>query len=327
MTGSSGTTPIGGSPSGATTSSSQASTASYTSDKRGYTAAKYGLALDGVQVGFVKSVAGGPAPAVVIEETVGPGSEVKKHIGPPRYEDIAVNIGWDSKLLLDWAATSWKTGYQRKNGSVLEADYSSQIRNEREFFNALVSGVTMPTLDLSSKDAASIVVNFAPEYTRSKAASGLLKVPDLKAQKRWLASTFRFEMSGLDGTKVNKIESFTVSQKVVNDEIGDARDAAKAPGKLNFPNLKVTLSESSSQGWWDWYNDFLIQGNNTEDKERNGSIVYLDPSLKVELGRINLYNCGIFGLAPKKMEAGADGIRRVEADLYCEKMELVTKSS
>ncbi|HEY4648816.1 MAG TPA: hypothetical protein VIG95_06880, partial [Gemmatimonadales bacterium] len=67
-------------------------------------------------------------------------------------------------------------------------------------------------------------------------------------------------------------------------------------------------------------------GNNSNDKERNGSIVYLDPSLKVELGRLNLFNCGIVRLAPVKAQAGRESIQRVQAELYCERMEFEVKS-
>jgi tail tube protein gp19 len=317
-----GTTQVGAAP-GATSSSSQAATAVYSSDKRSYTAGKFGLLLDGVQVGPVRSVEGGTASADVIEEPPGPEKVVMKHIGQPKYEPISISTTWDSKPLMDWIAASWKQNYQRKNGSVQDADYNNTVRREREFFNALLTEVTMPLLDGSSKDAAQIIVKIAPEYTRLKAGSGSIKSGfDLK-QKKWTPANFKFEMTGLDGTKVNRIESFTVAQKTVADQIGEARDYLKEPGKLSFPNLTITLNESSSQTWWDWYTDFLIQGNNTEDKERNGSIVYLDP-LQKEIGRVNLYNCGIFGLAPTPSQQGSEAIARVQASLYCERMELVT---
>jgi hypothetical protein len=39
-------------------------------------------------------------------------------------------------------------------------------------------------------------------------------------------------------------------------------------------------------------------------------------------GDANFFNLGIFKLAPEKQEANSDQIRRVVAELYCERMEL-----
>jgi hypothetical protein len=66
----------------------------------------------------------------------------------------------------------------------------------------------------------------------------------------------------------------------------------------------------------------VVKGNNGADKERNGAIVYLDPTRTAELGRVNLSNCGIFRLSAEKVEAGSEQLRRLVADLYCERMEM-----
>ncbi len=74
----------------------------------------------------------------------------------------------------------------------------------------------------------------------------------------------------------------------------------------------------------DWSDDFIAKGNNGDDREKNGAIVFLDASLKNELGRINLFNCGIAGLSPEPQVANSEAIRRVTAEVYCEQMELVS---
>jgi hypothetical protein len=174
-----------------------------------------------------------------------------------------------------------------------------------------------------------VSVKLSPEYTRSVAGSGKQVSAASKGgiQKKWLPSNFRFEMTGLDGSRVNSIESFTVTQKVVVNPVGEQRDYQKEPAKLEFPNLRLTLSEANAQTWYDWLNDFLVLGRNGQDKERDGAIVYLSQDLKTELGRINLFSCGIFGLEPVKTEAGSESIRRVAADLYCERMQLQVPKS
>ena len=58
------------------------------------------------------------------------------------------------------------------------------------------------------------------------------------------------------------------------------------------------------------------------DKEKNGSLVYLTPDLKTELFRLELSHLGIFRLHEDSGEAGSEQIHRVEAQMYCEQMEL-----
>jgi hypothetical protein len=318
VTGQSGVTPIP-STSQATASSSQAATAG-----RSYAASSFGLTLDGVQLGAVRSVEGGSATAVVVSEKVGS----KKHLGGVKYENISVATGLDSKPLNDWIAATMKGSSQRKNGSILEADFDRKVRSERDFFNALIAGVTFPTLDASSKDLAFLTVQIAPEYTRVKDGSGATMGGAIDAkQKRWSPSSFRFEMDGLDGGKVSRIESFTVGQEAEESPVGEGRDYEKAPAQLNFPNLKIRLAAAGAQTWEAWHDDFVMKGNAGDDREKNGAIVYLDQATREELGRVNLFNCGIFRLAPLKAEAGQETIRSTVAELYCERMDFVPKGS
>ena len=72
-----------------------------------------------------------------------------------------------------------------------------------------------------------------------------------------------------------------------------------------------------------WHEDFVIKGKNDKAAEKKGALILLDPSLKTELARINLFNLGIYRLASQASAAGAESIARLTAELYCERMELV----
>jgi phage tail-like protein len=305
-----------------TSSSSQAATGAY----RGFAAARYALELDGIQAGSLNSVEGGTPTADVVSERPGPDNSVAKHIAGVKYEELSFSTGLDSKPLTDWISATLKSQHVRKNGSVIAADYDGTAVSQIDFFNGILSSVGFPALDGASKDAASLTVSVAPEYTRPKAASGKTSVSSSKIQKKWMPANFRFEMAGLDGSRVNHIDAITIGQKVVENAVGEQRDYEKAPAALEVPNVKLTLAQAYAGTWASWLDDFVVKGNNSNDKERNGSIVYLDPSLKVELGRLNLFNCGIVRLAPVKAQAGRESIQRVQAELYCERMEFEVKS-
>src|SRR5262245_20789183 len=207
-------------------------------DVRSYVAGTFQLKLDGVEAGFIKSVDGGAITAEVINEGAGPTPYVKKHVGPPRYEDFQMEIGlWMARAVYDWIQASWKMNYQRKNGSIVSYDFNLEARSEREFFNALITEVSFPKLDRGSKDQCYLTVKFSPELTRMKKASGKATLPPVRAaQEMWLASNFRLEIAGLDCTKVSAVDSFTVKQTAVSDDIGDGRDYRKEPRRIEFPN-------------------------------------------------------------------------------------------
>ena len=85
----------------------------------------------------------------------------------------------------------------------------------------------------------------------------------------------------------------------------------------------MTLSAVGAQTWIDWFDDFVIQGSSGDAQERNGTLRFLAANRKDELGQVRLFNVGIFKLAA---EAAAPGtVKRLVADLYCERMELELK--
>lgn len=298
---------------------------------RSYVSGNYSLTLDGVNTGFVKSVEGGSIYAEVIQEPAGADYVVRKHIGQPKYEDFTAQIGFSmAKPVYDWISQSWKGNYLRKNGSVVAMDYNMKASSERQFYNALLTEVTIPACDGSSKEPAYLTLKFAPEYTRmvkADATKSAAPSPGPKGeQKAWIPSNFRLEIDGLDTTRVNKIDAFTVKQKVVQDRVGDARDQVKEPGKLEFPNLTLTVSTASIDAWNGWFDDFVVKGNNGQANEKNGTLYFLATDRQTVLASVKLYNIGIIRLEEDATASNADQISQFRAELYVERMEFAYPS-
>ncbi|MFB3922925.1 MAG: phage tail protein [Terriglobia bacterium] len=289
---------------------------------RAYAAGNFLLTLDGVKCGFVRSVEGGGVQAEVINETTGASYFVKKHIGQPKYEDVTFDLDFRlGKNIYDWISASWMADYSRKNGSIVAADYQMNATSEREFKNALVTETTIPAMDATSKEPAYMTIKIAPEYTRLGKSSGKLSMAMSKGdQKLWLPTNFKLDIDGLDCSRVTKVDAFTIKQKTVGNQVGEARDYLKEPGKLEFPNLRISISEISAPSWIDWHEDFVIKGNNGEPQEKNGSLIFYTPNLKQELGRIKFYHLGIFRLGGPSSESAAQ-VQQLTAELYCERME------
>ncbi len=246
-----------------------------------------------------------------------------KHIGLPTPEAFSVSVGMSmSKSFWTWLEDSWNGKITRRNGSVQTCDRDLNIVHEQTFQDALVTETAFPALDGASKDPGYINVKFMPELTRHKAkAGGKPRGIFSKSQKLWSPANFRLQIEGLDCSRVNKIESFTVKQNTKRVECGPAREYELEPTSLEFPNLSITTSMATAQTWSDWHEDFVLKGNNSSDKEKTGSIIFLSPKGE-ELLMVELMGIGIFNLLTDKGDASADSIKRVKCELYIEEMNL-----
>lgn len=290
---------------------------------RAYSAGFFALQLDGSkESGFLRSVEGGNAVGEVVHEVGSATYYQKKHIGNVKYEEFTAEFGLAlPKDVYDWISATLTGKHERKSGSIIAADFNYEARARREFSDALITEIGFPAMDASSKDPAYMTLKFAPERTEDKPASGKLSSGSKQQQKLWLPSNFRLEIKGLPTGKVSKIDALTIKQTAVTDDIGETRDYQKEPGKLEYPNLVFTIPEVDAQPWRDYFETFVIKGNNGEEFERTGRLTYLAPNLSDELGRLEFFNLGIFKLSTDKAESSSDTIRRVKVELYCERIE------
>jgi len=268
-----------------------------------------------------KTIEGGNVYADVISVMSGGEHFAHKHLGPPKYEDLVLQVGLAiSDEFFDWIATSWGPQPVKKSGAVLGLDFNFNIKTERAFAGALIAEVTIPALDAASKDSGFLTLRLRPEFIELSQGAGKLSLVATK-QKVWRTSNFRLEIDGLDCTKVSSIDSFTVKREITIVSSGTG-DIIVTAGKAEFPNLAITLAQLSAQSWLDWHHSFVVDGNNGDGFEKEGSLRFLAIDGMTELSRIDLHNLGIIKVASAN-SGGGSAINRVTADLYCERMELI----
>jgi hypothetical protein len=288
---------------------------------RAFAGGRFLLDLDGLACGFLSSFEGGALAADVIAQP-GRGFFDKKHLGPPQPEELVLRAGLGLHgSFYDWLAQTWAGKATRRSGAIVSTDANLKARSEREFDDALVSAVAFPALDAGAKTAGELTVRLAPQAVRTKKGSGQAMPGPAAKQKKWLPSNFRLELGGLDCKKVSKIDGFEVRQEATAEAPGERRSATRRATKVEFPNLRVRLAESTAQTWVDWFEDFVVAGNNGDRAEKSGRIVLLAPDLKSPLGEVRLFGVGIFRLDREPAQA-ATAAALLRADLYCERMEL-----
>src|SRR4051812_17385057 len=83
----------------------------------------FALTLEGVQVGFLKSLDGGGMTAQVTQDPPGPGNIGKKHVSNITQDDLTAEFNFSmGKPLFDWINTSWHPQFVPKNGSIVFYD-------------------------------------------------------------------------------------------------------------------------------------------------------------------------------------------------------------
>ena len=292
------------------------------SDGRSYVTGYFAMDLDGVKCGLIQKFSGGAIEGEVTTLPLAHDYYVKKHIGNVKYNDFDVQMGLSmGQPVKDWIDASLSMNYMRKSGELKAADFKRETRHIREFKDALLTGITFPAGDGAAKDAAFMTLKFSPWIVRNKKGDGSkVDNPADMAQKLWHPTDFRFVVDGLDKacSKISKFDAIEVKQSVVSDQVGQERDYMKEPGKIDFPNLKVTLSEEYSHDFFAWHEDFIINGNNEEEKHKSGSIVYLNRNRTKELLTLTLSGLGIFKIDAAPRENNKDAIASVTVEMYCE---------
>ena len=112
-----------------------------------------------------------------------------------------------------------------------------------------------------------------------------------------VASNFTLDIPGLE---CSACERWTRSPSSSRSRRPSACDtaAARDAGRLELSNTKVSLSSSDAQTWIAWLEDFLVKGNNGDDKGKTASLTLLPPVVQGELARITFSNVGICRLDP-----------------------------
>jgi hypothetical protein len=294
--------------------------------RKSYSAGHFLFQIDegGDGPAYIKSVSGGMVKGAVLEDQAGPVSTQFKHIGAVEIDPIQIEIGMAlSRPLLDWIRGSWQRQFSRRSGSIVHADYDFKCKLEQWFSDALITETKFPTLDGSAREPAYLGVTLHPERVENKPGdNSVMRGNHGMYQKLWQPSNFRLDIQGIDCSHVNKIDQFSVTQKVKPLYSGSARFPELEPTGIDFSNLIVYVAVEHAADFMAWYDAFIMRGDKDTRQERDGFLEFLAPDTSTVLFTINLNRLGIHRLSIEKSDANAEQIKRCKIELYLESMEL-----
>jgi hypothetical protein len=277
----------------------------------------YLLELRGKLAGRLFDFSGGQAVGM---EHVGPRVVLQKHIAGLEFEDITVACGTGmSSDFYQWIGSAFNRDYNRRDGAVIFVQHGQPVKRY-EFSQALVTSVSMPALDRSSKNEAHMRVSFQPERSRSHEPGKTgVGVYTGVLQKAWHISDFRIQIDGLENEcrHVTRIESLVVRQGTVAVSTGVTRDLSREPTKIEFPNLVVYLPGMYAGGIFKWLEDAVVRRGG-QDMEKNGSIDFLAPGSSISYFGLKLKQIGVKQVASP--HGGPKSMAPVKVEMYCESM-------
>lgn len=285
---------------------------------------KYLLELESKAAGRFFEMSGGGVQASVVE-TLGPGTQRQKHLGSMKYDDILITCGTGmSRAFYNWIGDSFGGAAARRNGAVVLLDNSQAPTARLEFMHSLVKSVFLPQLNHSRNAAAYMKVSISPESTRSAEASRSEK-PGVYAAalpKAWNISDFRIKIQGLDSdcAHVTQVGALSLGQKIAEDDWGEKRDSRKEPGRTEYSDLILALPGNRAAGFIKWFDDFVVNGNNTSNNEKQGVLEYFAPNSTKAYFQVEFSGLGIYNLSGASAMA-AKSAAPVTVTMYCEAMK------
>jgi phage tail-like protein len=295
---------------------------------RAYAAAHFALELDDRdEVGLFKSIEGGSIKTDVMTYQTGDKYDRWRQLGKPKFEDLKLQIGMAmSGPFYTWIEHFFTGIPDRRTGAVVAADFTYQEKARREFRDALIKEIVFPKLDATDKGPAYMSVSIAVEdmvYMKAKNQKLNLANRSANQQKVWSANNFRFKLDTFPDARVNKIDSFTIKQNILEyhssgNEIAQLRAPIKCPSQVEFPNLVFYIPEPDSASFVEHFNRRAIKGE--RPNHLTGSITTFDAS-KVDTFILSFAGADILSITPDKADAGSEDIKNLKVEIYTEKME------
>lgn len=260
------------------------------------------VSIDGQPAGVVAQFSGLAMEADILANEASP-APLRVSLGPD------MGAVWSS-----WLGATTAQGFVRRTLDVVAADNPTRRVTLRE---AIITSVTVPKLDGSSKDAAYFDVEVSAE--RLSSGKKVAIDPAVAAPARaWSTANFRVEMGGLPCGRVASVDSFTWRQDVPRDPEGKFINPATPGGAMKRTTLRLSIDAADQAAWTAWQQQFLA-ASDKDAAEKSGTLRLSTADNAVQLA-IQLIGVGFVKFSKPAAEANSEKVARFNVELYVEKM-------
>ncbi|BFU96672.1 MAG: hypothetical protein NTNFB02_33940 [Nitrospira sp.] len=292
--------------------------------KGSYASGTVGLELEGQFAGLLSGVEGGNPFADIISEGVGPDMIQRKRPGPPRFEDIVLDVDFSqiTKPLSGWIGDTLSKIPTPRNGAILYADFNYKEVKRLEFMGAVITEIGTPLCDpVGAKAPAALSLRIAPQSTRFSGGSGknVLSMAGAKSAKI-VSSNFAFTIQGFEDAckRIINVDAIVAKRPVAASRAGQEK-FLQQPGVLDCSPVVIRLPEAYAGPFYKWFDDTVVKG--MQVGEMSGHLTWTDQAgakagnVSVQLGGLGIVR---YALEPANAKAGT--VVRVE--MYCETMNM-----
>jgi hypothetical protein len=243
---------------------------------------KFAVLIDGEAVP-AQSPSGGYVKADVRTTFSGASGPPQRQISSFGYTNLRVQLGLEvGTAILNWVNAALRGNPVTKNGTLIELDDQNRAKSYLDFTDAAIADFGVPGFDGASNNA----ITYSLEASIRKSTfrpgdSSPVQLPN--RPKPFLASNFRLKIDGLPTTRVRLIAPFSFRHT----------DRGIVP-----TDLVVTFANLDVDPWRAWADDFIVKGNNGQDKEKQGAIEVMAPNLADVLATLTIKQIGIVELIP-----------------------------
>lgn len=252
---------------------------------------------------------------------------LSKHIVQSKPDDFVFDCGVGmSRDFYDWIKQSFKSNFSRKNGSVVIVGPDQVEQYRMDFVNAIITGVSVPKLEKSSKDPVSIKVRMSSEDARILPAGKKMTANHYLNGSAWNPTAFKVSIDGLEKEckAITKIGSISVGTKLAVDYVGQSPTPTISPGSTTIGDVIISIPQSEAMGFLDWAKG-IVKGDAHDAGVRHGTIEYLGPHSKDAYFILDLERIGV---TSAKVEAASDNQEKtVELNLYCDSIDFSASSA
>lgn len=275
------------------------------------------LQLGDQDAGLIEASGGGVRADVIT--TIDADGIPRKRLSAPRYADLLLTTrGEIHSAVRDWIKRSLDGDDALVDGRVVGIDNNDRECEITTLCQARIDALRFPILDAAAKDPIAFELKVrsqgpTPRTVRVE-SSGQLHPPPLTTSSRSGHLMLGMTQISLDGVDCSRI--YRASELVLTRGASEGNAASR----FHVGNFTVRTSESGGRSLLDWFNDFVVLGNNGAGRLKNGSIT-LRNAAGQPLLTLSLSGVGIVDQTWTQDDC-SEPERRPIFELFCEQVRV-----